>query len=143
MAGHQLQKAMPHDTGSKGSDDEDSGSDDELEDEDVQQRRTRNSKKNGKDNPQTLQYYSGTWKSALHTAKKRFREYVVSTDPFPSRQSDEDVQVATMLLAEVKAEFEANNRMFDPGTTIPLFVNLIASLTFPFLGPVDSHLSNI
>jgi len=31
--------------------------------------------------------------------------------------------VATALLAEVKAEFEAQHRRFDPGTIVPPFVN--------------------
>jgi len=118
---------MPLNTSSKGSDDEERSSDLEDEDEDgnngQQRRAPRNSKGNGKDDPQTLQYYSGTWKSVLHTTKKRFREHVVSTDPFPSRQSDEDMHVATALLAEVKAEFEAQHRRFDPGTIVPPFVN--------------------
>jgi len=118
---------MPLNTSSKGSDDEERSSDLEDEDEDgnngQQRRAPRNSKGNSKDDPQTLQYYSGTWKSALHTTKKRFREHVVSTDPFPSRQSDEDMHVATALLAEVKAEFEAQHRRFDPGTIVPPFVN--------------------
>ena len=122
MAGHQLQKAMPLNTSSKGSDDEESSSDLEDEDEDTNNgqwcRAPRNSKGNGKDDPQTLQYYSGTW-----TTKKRFREHVVSTDPFPSRQSDEDMHVATVLLAEVKAEFEAQHCRFNPGTMVPPFVN--------------------
>jgi len=72
--------------------------------------------------PQILQYYSGTWKSILHTAKKRFWEHVVS-DLFPSRQSDEDMHVANALLADVKVEFEAQHRRFDPGTMVPPFVN--------------------
>src|SRR5205807_8934720 len=81
------------------------------------------SKGNSKDDPQTLQYYSGTWKLVLHTTKKQFQEHVHPTDPFPSRQSDEDMHVATALFAEVKAEFEAQHRRFDPGTTVPPFVN--------------------
>ena len=125
-ARHQLRKAALDREDDKLQGEGEGGSDGDIEDDDEdddedengrKRRAPRNSKQNGKISAKTLRYYTGTWKAALNTAKKRFRGYVVFTDPFPSTEDDMDEAMA--LISEVKAEFEADGRKFDPGMSVP------------------------
>lgn len=124
-ARHQLQRAASdkqlHEDDKPQAEDE-GGSDGDTEDDDEgenrgKRRAPRNSKQNGKISAKTLRYYTGTWKAMLNTTKKRFRGYVVFTNPFPSTEDHMDEAMA--LISEVKAEFEADGRMFDPGRSVP------------------------
>lgn len=96
------------------TDDDNSDEDDDEDDEDDEPCSSGRAKRKYKTSPdaKTLRYYTGSWKTALITVKKRFQGYIVLNNSFPSR---ENLDEASHILAQVIEEMKEDGTIFSNG----------------------------
>ena len=113
--------------------------DDDDDDDDDEPSQTKRKRKTIPD-PKTLRYYTGSWRTALITAKKRFHGYIVLHSSFPSRENQDDFSEASYILTQVIEEMKEEDTIFSNGKFLNYYWRLLMTLSSDFSQDRDMNI---